>query len=143
MTASDQDLRRLRLAAAHGYTGENRFYLSPEELAALTKEAQMRKETTVLKLLGDRVAVERDVRETMTPGGIHLPDSAQRAPTFGTVIWVGPGDREGSMGVQPGQRVLFERYGGIEIEQGGRKLLLLRRADLIGVVEEESRIVED
>src|SRR6516225_2975943 len=89
-----------------------------------------------MRLLGDRVAVERDASETVTPGGIHPPESAQRAPQFGTVVIIGPGDDKGLMDVAVGDRVLFTRYGGTEIEYGGKKLLLLRRDDLIGYVED-------
>ena len=41
--------------------------------------------------LGDRVVVERDESETVTSGGIVLPDTAKGKPTRGKVINVGDG----------------------------------------------------
>ena len=41
--------------------------------------------------LGDRVVVERDESETVTAGGIALPDSATDKPARGKIINVGDG----------------------------------------------------
>jgi chaperonin GroES len=41
--------------------------------------------------IGDRVVVKRKSAESMTPGGIALPDMSKSTPRFGTVLAVGPG----------------------------------------------------
>ena len=44
-----------------------------------------------LQPLGDRVVVERDESETVTTGGIVLPDTAKDKPTRGKVVSIGDG----------------------------------------------------
>ena len=44
-----------------------------------------------LQPLGDRVVVEREESETVTAGGIVLPDTAKDKPTRGKVVSVGDG----------------------------------------------------
>jgi hypothetical protein len=48
-----------------------------------------------LKPLGARVVVEPLEQEEVTAGGIVLPETAKEKPQKGTVVAVGPGDRNG------------------------------------------------
>ena len=93
-----------------------------------------------LKPLGSRVVVEPLEQEEITPGGIVLPETAKEKPQKGTVLSVGPGDRDEngkriSMDVTVGETVLFATYGGTEIKIDGKKLLILRESDLLAIVE--------
>ncbi len=47
-----------------------------------------------LKPLGGRVVVEPIEQEEVTAGGIVLPETAKEKPQKGTVLAVGPGDRD-------------------------------------------------
>jgi len=92
-----------------------------------------------LKPLGSRVVVEPLEQEEITPGGIVLPETAKEKPQKGTVLSVGPGDRDESgkripMDVSVGETVLFAKYGGTEIKIDGKKLLILRESDLLAIV---------
>ena len=85
-----------------------------------------------LKPLGSRVVVEPLEQEEITPGGIVLPETAKEKPQKGTVLSVGPGDRDENgkrvpMDVSVGETVLFAKYGGTEIKIDGKKLLILPR----------------
>ncbi|HQF46922.1 MAG TPA: co-chaperone GroES [Anaerolineaceae bacterium] len=93
-----------------------------------------------LKPLGSRVVVEPLEQEEVTAGGIVLPDTAKEKPQKGTVLSVGPGDRDDTgkyipMDVKVGDVVLFAKYGGTEIKIEGKKLLILRESDLLAIVE--------
>jgi chaperonin GroES len=93
-----------------------------------------------LKPLGSRVVVEPLEQEEITPGGIVLPETAKEKPQKGTVLSVGPGDRDDNgkripMDVTVGETVLFAKYGGTEIKIDGKKLLILRESDLLAIVE--------
>ena len=93
-----------------------------------------------LKPLGSRVLVEPLEQEEVTAGGIVLPDTAKEKPQKGTVLSVGPGDRDDTgkyipMDVKVGDVVLFAKYGGTEIKIEGKKLLILRESDLLAIVE--------
>lgn len=96
---------------------------------------------TRLVPMADRVVVERVQGEETTPGDIVLPDNAREKPNEGIVIAVGPGrvlynGNIASMPLRVGDRVLFSRYGGAEVEREGRKLTVLRLDDVMTKVEE-------
>lgn len=91
----------------------------------------------MLKPLADRVLVEVDVEESKTAGGILLPDTAQKKSQKGTVIAIGSGKvldngERLPFGVAVGDRVLFAKYSGVDIEEGGKKFLLLSERDILG-----------
>ncbi|MBN2218572.1 MAG: co-chaperone GroES [Pirellulales bacterium] len=93
-----------------------------------------------LEPLGDRVVVEREDAETVTAGGIVLPDSAQDKPSRGKVVSVGAGrllddGTRGKMQVKKNDRVLFSSYAGEDFKLGTRELVLLREEDILAVIE--------
>jgi len=93
-----------------------------------------------LKPLGSRVVVEPVEQEEVTAGGIVLPETAKEKPQKGTVLSVGPGDRDEDgeripLDVAVGDTVLFAKYAGTEIKIDGKKLLILKESDLLAIVE--------
>jgi len=91
--------------------------------------------------LGDRVVIKPLPREEVTKSGIVLPDTAKEKPQKGTVLSVGPGERDEDgeripMDVKEGDTVLFAKYSGTEIKMDGKKLLILRESDLLAIVQE-------
>ena len=91
----------------------------------------------MLKPLADLVLVEVDVEESKTAGGILLPDTAQKKSQKGTVIAIGSGKvldngERLPFEVAVGDRVLFAKYSGVDIEEGGKKFLLLSERDILG-----------
>lgn len=91
----------------------------------------------MLKPLADRVLVEVDVEESKTAGGILLPDTAQKKSQKGTVIAIGSGKvldngERLPFEVAVGDRVFFAKYSGVDIEEGGKKFLLLSERDILG-----------
>ena len=94
-----------------------------------------------LKPLGNRVVVQPQEEEEVTAGGIVLPETAKEKPQKGTVLSVGPGERDDDgkripMDVKKGDMVLFAKYAGTEIKVEGEKLLILRESDLLAIIEE-------
>jgi chaperonin GroES len=90
--------------------------------------------------LGDRVVVKRVEEESKTKGGIIIPDTAKEKPQEGEVISVGPGARDESGKVQPlelkaGDKILFGKWSGTEIKLDGEDLLIVKEADIMGVVD--------
>ncbi len=82
-----------------------------------------------LKVLGDHVLVRPDEEEA-TRGGILLPDTAREKPQRGTVMAVGEGRRLDNGKIVPlevkvGDRVIFSKYGGIEVKDGDEEYLVL------------------
>jgi chaperonin GroES len=91
------------------------------------------------KPLGSRVLVEPMEQEETTASGIILPETAKEKPQQGKVLAAGPGDRNDkgervAMDVKTGDVVLFAKYSGTEVKMDGKKLLILRESDVLGIV---------
>lgn len=89
--------------------------------------------------LDDRVVVKTDDAEETTAGGIVLPDAAQEKPQRGTVVAVGPGKlldsgERAAVGLVVGDKVLFGKYGGTDIEVEGEEVKILRESDILAKV---------
>ena len=87
-----------------------------------------------IKPLEDRVIVEAMAADEKTASGIILPDTAQEKPQQGTVLVVGPGKKDSSMTVKSGDKVLYGKYSGTEINHEGKDLLIMRESDILAIV---------
>ncbi len=92
-----------------------------------------------VKPLHDRIIVKRLEEEEKTAGGIIIPDAAKEKPQEGMVVAVGSGRREDgkvlALDVKTGDKVLFGKYSGTEIELDGEEHLIMREDDILGIVE--------
>ncbi len=93
-----------------------------------------------IRPLQDRIIVKRIEEETTTAGGIIIPDTAKEKPQEGKVIAVGKGKIGEDGKVQPldvkkGDKVLFSKYAGTEVNIEGTEHLIIREDDVLGVVE--------
>jgi len=92
-----------------------------------------------IKPLGDKVLVKPDdVSESKTSGGIIIPDTAKEKPQKGEIVAVGPGrtDENGKIikvNVKVGDKVLYSKYGGNEIEYEGEQYLIMSESDIYAV----------
>ena len=87
------------------------------------------------KPLADRVLVEPSPAEEKTASGLIIPDTAKEKPLHGTVIAVGDGKKDEPMTLTPGNKVMYGQYSGTEIKLDGKKLLIMKEADIYGVIE--------
>ena len=99
--------------------------------------------TTKIQPLHDRVIVKRIDEGEQVRGGIIIPDTAKEKPQEGEVIAVGAGKykEDGSrqaLDVKAGDRVLFGKYGGSEINVNGEELLIMREDEILGVITRAS-----
>ncbi|MBN8658311.1 MAG: co-chaperone GroES [Anaerolineae bacterium] len=99
----------------------------------------MAKSNITFKPLGSRVLIETIEQEEITASGIILPETAKEKPQQGKVLAAGPGDRNDkgervAMDVKAGDVVLFAKYSGTEVKMDGKKLLILRESDILGIV---------
>lgn len=91
------------------------------------------------KPLNDRILVKRMDEESVTSGGILIPDTAKEKPLKGTVIAVGPGSRNDAgdlvpMELKVGDIVYFNKWGSTEVKINGEDLLVMKESDVIGVL---------
>jgi len=91
-----------------------------------------------VKPLNDRVLVKRIESEERSAGGIIIPDTAKEKPQEGTVIAVGPGKLDKgeriALNVAIGDRVLFGKSSGTEVNIAGVEHTLLREEDIFAVL---------
>jgi chaperonin GroES len=85
--------------------------------------------------LADRVAI-RPMEETETmKGGLYIPDTAKEKPIQGEIIAVGPGRIEKGekvpMELRVGDRVIYGKYSGTQVELEGEEIILIKEADVI------------
>lgn len=88
-----------------------------------------------IKPLDDRVLLEPLPAEEKTSSGLIIPDSAKEKPRVGVVIAVGT-DEDLREKIKEGNKVLFAKYGGDEIELNGKEYRILQRSDILAVVED-------
>ncbi len=93
-----------------------------------------------IRPLHDRILVKRVDEEEKTAGGIIIPDTAKEKPQEGKVIAVGKGkvDDDGDvtpLDVKKGDRVLFSKFAGTEVNLDGVEHLIIREDDVLGILE--------
>ncbi len=85
--------------------------------------------------LADRVLVRPAAVEEKTIGGIIIPDSAKEKPLQGDIIAVGNGTKDEPMLLTAGDRILYGKYAGTEIEHEGEKYLIMRQSDVLAIIK--------
>ena len=92
-----------------------------------------------LKPLADRVVVEPAAAEEKSSGGIILPDTAQEKPQQGTVVATGPGKVSDTgtlveMSVKDGDKILYGKYSGTEVNVAGTDYIIMRESDILAIM---------
>ena len=93
-----------------------------------------------IRPLHDRIVVKRIEEETTTSGGIIIPDSAKEKPQEGKIVAVGNGKvaddgKVSPLDVKKGDKILFSKYSGSEIDIDGTEHLIMREDDVLAVIE--------
>ncbi len=93
-----------------------------------------------IRPLQDRLLIQRIEEEEKTKGGIIIPDTAKEKPQEGSVIAAGKGkvSEEGKvrrLDVKKGDRILFSKYAGTEINIENEEHLIIREDDVLGIIE--------
>ena len=81
------------------------------------------------------MVVEPKEAETMTAGGLYIPDNAKEKPQQGVIVAVGPGAKDEPMEVKEGETVLYGKYAGTEVKLEGEEYIIVRQNDILAVVE--------
>ena len=93
-----------------------------------------------IRPLQDRILIKRIEEEETTKGGIIIPDTAKEKPQEGKVIAVGKGKisddgKLQKLDVKKGDRVLFSKYAGTEVNIDDVEHLIIREDDVLGICE--------
>ncbi len=89
--------------------------------------------------LGDRVVLKHLVAEETTKSGIVLPGQTKEKPQQAEVVAVGPGGvvdgKEVTMLVSVGDKVIYSKYSGTEVEIDGEEYLVVKQNDILAVIK--------
>ena len=92
-----------------------------------------------IKPLRDRVIVRRLNEDEKTKGGIIIPDTAKEKPMEGEVMEVGSGrvtddGKKMPLEVKKGDRILYGKYSGTEVNVGNTEYLIMRESDIFAII---------
>ena len=98
----------------------------------------------MIRPMDARVVVKKPTRAEQTESGIILPDTVDEGTqtSQGEVLAVGPGSRNMTTGfpmpmdVKVGDRVIYTKYQGVEVNHNGEELFVIMERDIIAIVEE-------
>ena len=88
--------------------------------------------------LHDRILVRRVEERGTTQGGIIIPDTAKDKPQEGEVLAAGKGKIKDDgkilpLDVKTGDRILFGKYAGTEVNINGEEYLIMREEEVLGI----------
>jgi chaperonin GroES len=88
----------------------------------------------------DRILVKRMEEPAGRRGKIVIPDSAKEKPQEGEVVAVGNGrvtdeGKKISLDVKAGDRILFGKYSGSEVEIEDEEYVIMREEDVLAILE--------
>ena len=90
--------------------------------------------------LGDKVVIKQLEAEEKTKSGIVLPSQSKEKPQMAVVVAAGPGGmvdgNKVEMVVKEGDKIIYSKYSGTEVECYGEKLLVVRQNDILAIVED-------
>jgi chaperonin GroES len=94
---------------------------------------------TKVRPLHDRLIVRRIEEKETVKGGIIIPDTAKEKPQEGEVLAIGNGKllengTKVALDVKVGDRILFGKYTGTDIEIDGKEVLILREDEVLAVL---------
>jgi chaperonin GroES len=123
---------------------DERVSSSSLESLFLKKKQETRMAEVGITPIGNRVLVERVAAESMSAGGILIPQTAQEKnpPVEGYVIAAGDGrtSENGTLiptKVAVGDRVVFGSFVGVEVNVEGKKYLMMTDEEILGVLRED------
>ena len=92
--------------------------------------------------INGRILIRRDDPESVTKGGIVLPDTAkEKRVRRGVILALGEGKKRDDGTREPfsvtvGQKVVFTTYAGSDFNHDGKDLLMINEDDILGYIVE-------
>lgn len=93
--------------------------------------------------LHDNLVVKQRMTDSVSPGGIHIPDPAREKMSEGEVIASGPGAWSSGtfipMTVSIGDVIAFTPYAGTSLVLGGQEVLIMKEIAVLGIIKKPKR----
>ncbi len=88
-----------------------------------------------IKPLADRVVIKRAEAEEKTASGILLATQAKEEQQIAEVVAAGPGTKDVTMEVKEGDKVVFSKFGGMDIKYEGETYIIISQKDILAIIE--------
>jgi len=85
--------------------------------------------------LYDRVLVKPDEQQEQTQSGIIIPVESRKKSNIGTVVAAGEGTPAHPMFLKPGDRILYQRYAGLDVEWDGQNYAIILTHEVIAKID--------
>ena len=89
----------------------------------------------MIKPLLDRVLVKMIEKEEKTKSGIILNTNSNEKTQIAKVIQVGDIKENEKKYIHKNDKVIINRYGGMEIEYEGKEYLIIKQEDILAIIE--------
>ena len=89
-----------------------------------------------LKPMADNILLKQTEAEETTSSGIILATSNKEKPAIYEVVAVGPGTKDVTVTVKPGDRVVVGKFTGNEIKLDGEDYKFVKQEDILAVVSD-------
>jgi chaperonin GroES len=104
------------------------------------RQAMATQAATKIQPLADRIVVKALEETEQMRGGLYIPDTAKEKPQQGEVVAVGPGKlnddgKRIQLEVEVGNRVLYGKYSGTEVNVDSEEFLILRESDVLAIIK--------
>lgn len=115
--------------------------MGQETYTDLEKEAmEDKKRENSRRVLFERILVKPEEQVTESSAGIIIPNDARKRPQIGHIVQTGEGSKNNPMIVEPGERVLFNRYAGQEVILNGELHYIIMLNEIQMVLDEGDTI---
>jgi len=98
-------------------------------------ESQMTPSNIGITPLYDRVLVKPDEQQEQTQSGIIIPVDSRKKSNIGTVVAVGEGTPAQPMFLKPGDRILYQRYAGLDVEWDNQSYAIILTHEVIAKID--------
>ncbi len=92
-----------------------------------------------LQPLGDKVVLKQEEVKDTTESGLYIPESSVDKPNIGIILETGLGRFENGnlipMQTKVGDKVLFGKYTGTEIEIEKEKYIIVSEPDILAIIK--------
>ena len=88
-----------------------------------------------LKPMADNILLKSAETQTATASGIILATTTKEKPGIYEVVSAGPGTKDVTVTVKPGDKVITSKYSGTEVKCDGQEYNIVRQSDILAIVE--------
>lgn len=89
----------------------------------------------MIKPLLNKVLIKIIKKDNTSKGGIILSEGTKDKIQYGLVIEVGPGTKENKMQVEKGQKIIIEKYSGVEVNYNNEEYLIIEQKDILAIID--------